>query len=64
MKQEILELSKEVEKEIKHITEKIDHICEKNSEKVLKAFQECNSQETHLYSSTGYGIYEPGRNKI
>ena len=64
MKQEILELSKEVEKEIKHITEKIDHICEKNSEKVLKAFQECNLQETHLYSSTGYGIDEPGRNKI
>ena len=64
MKQEILELSKEVEKEIKPITEKIDHICEKNSEKVLKAFQECNLQETHLYSSTGYGIDEPGRNKI
>ncbi len=64
MKQEILELSKEIEKEIKHITEKIDHICEKNSEKVLKAFQECNLQETHLYSSTGYGIDEPGRNKI
>ena len=64
MKQEILELSKEVEKEIKHITEKIDDICEKNSEKVLKAFQECNLQETHLYSSTGYGIDEPGRNKI
>ena len=64
MKQEILELSKEIEKEIKHITEKIDDICEKNSEKVLKAFQECNLQETHLYSSTGYGIDEPGRNKI
>ena len=64
MKQEILELSKEVEKEIKPITEKIDDICEKNSEKVLNAFQECNLQETHLYSSTGYGIDEPGRNKI
>ena len=64
MKQEILELSKEIEKEIKHITEKIDDICEKNNEKVLKAFQECNLQETHLYSSTGYGIDEPGRNKI
>ena len=64
MKQEILELSKEVEREIKPIAEKIDDICEKNSEKVLNAFQECNLQETHLYSSTGYGIDEPGRNKI
>ena len=64
MKQGILELAKEVERETKPITEKIDDICEKNSEKVLNAFQECNLQETHLYSSTGYGIDELGRNKI
>lgn len=64
MKQEILELSKQVEQEIKPMLEKIDSICQKNSQKVLEAFQECRLQEAHLNSSTGYGIDESGRNKI
>lgn len=62
--QNLKKLEKEVEKEIKPIFEKIDKICEINSKKVLDAFQECNLQESHLTSSTGYGIDEPGRNKI
>lgn len=64
MKQEIVELSKKVEEEIKPIFEKINKICERNSQKVLEAFQECRLQEAHLNSSTGYGIDEIGRNKI
>ena len=64
MKKEIEELVNKVEEEIKPIFKEIDKICFKNSEKVLKAFQECNLQEAHLNSSTGYGIDEPGRNKI
>lgn len=62
--QDIKELTFRVEKELNPIFEEIHNICEKNSEKVLKAFQECNLQEAHLTSSTGYGIDEPGRNKI
>lgn len=57
-------LSKEVEIEIKNQFKTMDEICEKNSMKVLSAFQECNLQEMHLNSSTGYGIDEAGRNKI
>ena len=57
-------LSKEVENEIKNQFKTMDEICEKNSMKVLSAFQECNLQEMHLNSSTGYGIDEAGRNKI
>ena len=64
IKREILELSKEVEKELKPIFEKIDTIKEINSLKVLNAFQKCGLTEMHLYSSTGYGIDEVGRNKI
>lgn len=64
MEQELIKLSKQVEQEIKPILEKVDKICEGNSEKVLHAFQECKLQEAHLNSSTGYGIDEPGRNKI
>ncbi len=64
MKQDIRELSQQVEQEIKPIFEKVDKICEWNSKKVLEAFQECQLQEVHLNTSTGYGIDEPGRNKI
>ena len=64
IKKEILELSKEVEKEIQTQFEKIDKIKELNSLKVLEAFQYCRLSEMHLHSSTGYGIDEIGRNKI
>ena len=64
IKKEILELSKEVEKEIQVQFEKIEQIKEKNSLKVLSAFQKCGLTEMHLHSSTGYGIDEIGRNKI
>ena len=64
MKEEILELSKKVEKELKPIFENVDRICEINSEKVLDAFQSSNLSEMHLNTSTGYGIGEPGRDKI
>lgn len=57
-------LEEEVEKEIEPIFKKIEKICQINSSKVLTAFQECNLQEAHLNSSTGYGIDELGRNKI
>lgn len=64
MEQNLEELSKQVEQEIKPILKKVDKICEINSKKVLEAFQKCELQEAHLNSSTGYGIDEPGRNKI
>ena len=64
IKKELEELSKKVEEDIKEQFQEIDRICELNSIKVLKAFQENNLSESHLNSSTGYGIDEPGRNKI
>ena len=64
MDKELEKLVKEVEEEIKPQFKELDRICEINSKKVLDAFQECDLQESHLNSSTGYGIDEPGRNKI
>ena len=64
MTQKLTELSNEVQKEIEPILKQVDKICEINSKKVLQAFQECELQEAHFNSSTGYGIDEPGRNKI
>lgn len=62
--EELEKLSVEVEKEIKEEFDKIDKICEINSLKVLRAMQESNLSGSHLNTSTGYGIDEPGRNKI
>ena len=64
IKKEILELSKEVEKEVQIQFEKVEEIKELNSLKVLNTFQKCGLSEMHLHSSTGYGIDEAGRNKI
>lgn len=64
MDEKLKKMTIEVEKEIEPIFKKIDKICEINSQKVINAFWECDLQETHLNSSTGYGIDEPGRNKI
>ena len=64
IKNEILELSKEVEKECITQFQKIEQIKEINSLKVLSAFQKCGLSEMHMQSASGYGIDEPGRNKI
>ena len=64
MSTDLEKLIKEVEEEIKPQFQELDRICEINSKKVLDAFQKCDLQENHLSSSTGYGIDEPGRNKI
>ena len=64
MNKELQNLTKQVEEELTNIYKNVDNICEINSLKVINAFQKNNLSEMHLYSSTGYGIDEPGRNKI
>ena len=64
IKNEILELSKQVEDDCIAQFRRIENIKEINSLKVLSAFQKCGLSEMHLQSATGYGIDEPGRNKI
>ena len=61
---EIEELAIEVENELKPQFENISKICEINSLKVLSSMQECHLSGMHLNTSTGYGIDEPGRDKI
>lgn len=64
MQQDLEKLADEVERELEPQFKELDKLCERNSKKVLDAFQECDLQEAHMNSSTGYGIDEPGRNKI
>lgn len=64
MQENLQKLEEQVEIEIEPFLKNIDNICANNSKKVLKAFQDCHLQEQHLNSYTGYGIDEPGRDKI
>ncbi len=64
MNEKLIDLVKKIEKKIEPQFKEIDKIKNKNSLKVIQAFQESNLQEMHLATSTGYGIDEVGRNKI
>ena len=64
IKESVIELSKKVEKEIKPQFEQIEENCERNSLKVLKAFQDNKISEVHFGSTTGYGYDDIGRDTI
>ena len=60
----LIELSKEVEKEIQEQIEQVDQICMINSRKVLEAFQTNKVSDIHFGSTTGYGYGDVGRECI
>ena len=61
MKQEI---RKKIEEKIAPFLKKIDQLEEKQSEKVLSAFQEVGIATTDFIGTTGYGYQDEGRDKI
>lgn len=64
IKEEIVELSKKTEEQLKTIFEKIQKISEYNSLKVLMSFQKYNLSEMHFNGTTGYGYGDIGRDTI
>ena len=62
--EKVSNLALEVDAEIKEEIEKINRACERNSMKVLKAFQNNNINEMHFNSTTGYGYGDIGRDTI
>ena len=60
----LIELSKQVEEEIKDEIKKVDEECMYNSMKVLKAFQNNRISDLHFGSTTGYGYGDIGRDTI
>lgn len=60
----LIELSKEVEQEIKEQIEKVDQDCMFNSQKVLSAFHNHRVADVHFGSTTGYGYGDIGRDCI
>ena len=64
IKDEVIKLSQDVEKDIKPIFEDVERKCEINSLKVLKAFNKFNISDMHFGSTTGYGYGDVGRDTI
>ncbi len=64
MKEDIIVKVNQAEKEVQEIFFKIDKVCEQNSLKVMKAFQNQKISESHFHSTTGYGYDDIGRDSI
>ena len=60
----IIELVDKCEKDVEKEFKKTEEICEYNSNKVLKAFQDNGVSEVDFGSTTGYGYGDIGREKI
>lgn len=58
------ELFNKCESEVKEEFEKIDKMCEVNSQKVLNAFRKNKISDAHFSSTTGYGYSDIGRDAI
>lgn len=58
------EIRKKIEEKIAPFLKKIDQLEEKQSEKVLSAFQEVGIATTDFIGTTGYGYQDEGRDKI
>ena len=61
---EVIELSTKVEQKVENEFKKIEEICQYNTMKVLKAFQDNNISDIHFNSTTGYGYSDIGREAI
>ena len=64
IKEDIIELSKKVEKDLMSIFKEVEEVEEYNSLKVLSAFQKYNLSEMHFIGTTGYGYGDIGRDTI
>ena len=62
--EKIIDLCTKAEKNVGNVFEKIDKVCEYNTLKVLKAFQDNNISDMHFGSTTGYGYSDVGREAI
>ncbi len=61
---DLIEISKQVEEEIKEEIKKVDNDCMYNSLKVLNAFQSHRISDVHFGTTTGYGYGDVGRDTI
>ena len=62
--EKIINLSTKAEKDVENVFKEIDKVCEYNTLKVLKAFQDNHISDMHFGSTTGYGYSDVGREAI
>ena len=62
--EQVLAFGTEIEKELKERFAQIDEVAEYNQLKVIHAMQKCKVSEACLYSTTGYGYNDPGRDTL
>lgn len=60
----IIDLCTKAEKDVENVFKEIDKVCEYNTLKVLKAFQDNHISDMHFGSTTGYGYSDVGREAI
>ncbi|WXR61413.1 methionine gamma-lyase family protein [Peptostreptococcaceae bacterium AGR-M142] len=63
IKEEVLNLCEESEKELQEEFDKLKEVREYNQYKVLNVMQECRLSDTHFNWTTGYGYNDIGREK-
>ncbi len=61
---QILEFSKQADKDLKDIFENIDKVCLENSNRVLSSFIKNKVSYTDFADINGYGNYDTGRDKL
>ena len=63
-REQLHELIKKVEQKIETRLQEVEKQCQKNSEKVLNAFQNNKITEAHFGSTSGYGYSDMGRDTL
>ncbi len=63
-REQLQKLVEKVERKIEPVIKNIELQCEKNSEKVLTAFQKYQITEAHFGSTSGYGYDDMGRDAL
>lgn len=63
-REQLRELTRQVDQKIESKLKEIDKQCQKNSEKVLTAFQENKVTDAHFGSTSGYGYDDMGRDTL
>ncbi len=64
IRKSLLSLAYQCEKEIEEQFKVVDKIREKNFYKLLSAFRQSNISDFHFKDTSGYGLSDPGRDKV
>lgn len=64
IRQEIMDLAKETEEQVKKQFQEVEEVCGFNSMRILHAFQKYQVSDMHFNQTTGYGYGDVGRDVI